>query len=258
MPMSGLFSSDQMKVGIPNHQVKTWKDYLYLLWDSNPMFILGTKSSGFIYVPEHPSFGQFISSKKEWTARRLDYGEEVRIKPSMSYVKQTDWTYMGFARLRLFWKDGVNLSDVVAAYQGDNVALESFLLSSLEKVLLENRSSASPPPGEEMCSLALIVGLMENFDAVKQFVDTRPYKFWLKFAEQAEDCPFEIGDREGVLSIVTALSRAGLLKRGLGEEVYLEPINRRLKEKQSPSERMCNLYKDGGIDLVVEKLLYNF
>jgi len=258
MPTFGEFSSDQIKVGIPNFQVKTWKDYLRLIWDSNPMFILGTKSNGLVYIPEHPHFSHFIFSNQEWVARRLDTREDFKIRPEMSHVRQTDWTYMGFARLRLFWKDGVSISDVATACQSDNRTLESFLASSLEKVLIENRSSASPPPGEEMCSLALIVGLIENFDAIKQFVNARPYKFWLKFAKQAESWPLEKGDRDGTLSMVVDLARTGLLKRGIDEEIYLEPIFRRLKEKLSPSEKMFNFYKDGGIDLVVEKLLYHF
>lgn len=258
MPTFGEFFGDQQKVGIPHHPVENWKNYLHFLWNFNRMFLLGTKSNGLVYVPQHPYFSHFISSDQEWLARRLDTREEICIKPEMSHVKQTDWTYMGFTRLRLFWKDGVNLSDVATAYKSNDATLEGFLSSSLEKVLLENRSSASPPPGEEMCSLALIVGLIENFDAVKRFADARPYEFWLKFASQAEGHPLIMGDKDRILSEVVSLSRTGLLKRGLGEEIYIEPIVRRLKEKKSSSERMFDLHEKGGIDLVVEKLLYHF
>lgn len=257
---TGYFAGDQLKIGLPPQEVNTWQAYLHLLWDANPMFILGSKSGGFEYVPEHPTFGTFISLPmgQEWTGRRLSTKEDVSITPHMSHVEQTDWNYMGFARLRLFWKGGTSINEVVKSYHGDELALDEFMSSRLEKVLLENRISACSPPGEEMCSLALIVGLIENFDAVKQFADARSYEFWLDFARQAEGLPLSAGNEDHILSDVVSLSRAGLLKRGIGEEMYLEPIVRRLKDEKSPSERMLDLYDNGGIEAVVENLLYQF
>jgi len=258
--ISGIFPGDRLKVGLPEEEANTWQSYMRLLWDANPMFILGTKSSGVVYIPEHPTFGAFISSDREWVARRLDTGENVYVAPSMSYVAQTDWTYMGFARLRLFWKDGVSLSGLVTAYQGDSTMIEEFLSANLEKVLLENRSSACPPPGEEMCPLALVVGLIENFNEVERFAKARPYSFWLKLASAAEWQSFDSSvENTGVLEILSrilSLSRSGLLKRGLGEERYLEPLVRRIAEKKSPSERMLDFYRQGQESAVIENLLY--
>ncbi len=264
VPSAGLFGNDRLKVYLPPQEIRTWHDYLHLLWDSNPMFILGTKSSGLVFVPEHPTFGAFMSSPPidGWKARRVDTNEELSIRPEMSHVAQTDWTYMGFARLRMFWKDGTRLNDVIEAYRGDGKTLESFLGAHLDKVLLENRSSASPPPGEEVCSLAFIVGLIENLDAVRCFADARPYSFWLSVAKAAEHLPLtsrvEGVDVTELLLQTLSLAQDGLLQRGFQEERYLEPLFRRVREHQSPSERMLKFFKEGGVDAVVEHSLYHF
>lgn len=264
VPTTGMFASDRLKVYLPQQEVNTWQAYMRLLWNANPMFILGTKSCGLVYIPEHPTFGIFISSPPSggWIGRRLDNNEEVRVIPDMGHVMQTDWTYMGFARLRLFWKGDTMLSDVVEAYRSDDRVLEAFLSCHLEKVLLENRASASPPPGEEMCSLAFIVGLIENFDAVERFVKSKPYSFWLAIAHAAEHLPMK-SRVEGVevtevLSQALSLSQSGLIRRAGNEEEYLEPLVRRIRENQSPSERMLTLYETGKEEAILEHLLYRF
>ena len=140
--------------------------------------------------------------------------------------------------------------------------IASFMTGHLDKVLLENRSSATPPPGAEMCSLALATGLVTNIDAVDEFIQQRPYGFWLEFAEAAERMPFD-SCVQGVsvptlAKRVVELAREGLKRRGNNEEQYLEELERRISIKQSPSEQMLAIRDADGIDAVVEKLRYRF
>jgi gamma-glutamylcysteine synthetase len=257
------FPEDRHKVCLPESEVSTWSSYLRLLWGMNPMFILGTKNSGLVYIPEHPTFAKFMVDAPAggWIARRLDTGEEVRIIPQMDHVRNTDWSYMGFARLRLFWKENTKLSDVIAAYLAqDEKATAMFMEENLEKVLIENRSSATPPPGSEMCSLALIVGLLENIGAVERFVEEYPYDFWLSLAAAAEQSPFDTSvrtvDVPRLAQQILVLARNGLIRRDVGEEMYLENLQRRITDKQSHSELMLELANRKGIDAVVESLRY--
>ncbi len=256
------FKNDRLKVCLPCEETNTWQEYLRLLWERNPMFLLGTKNDGLVFVPEHPDFATFVSSppKEGWVAKRLDSGQLTRISPTMEHVAQTDWTYMGFARLRLFWKAETPLKTLVEAYQIGGEHLNAFLREHLEKVLLENRSTASPPPGEETCSLAFILGLVENFEAMEQFVKQKPYSFWLELARAAEKQPlsFNIGGVEvaDLIDKILALSRTGLVRRGHGEERYLEPLARRVRERESPAERFYALGTHRDQDVLFKHLLY--
>jgi gamma-glutamylcysteine synthetase len=262
IPTSGEFSRDIWKVGVPRGETATWWTYLRLLWQKSNMFLIGTKCSGMVYIPEHPTFAAFILSppRDGWKARQLGTSKELRVHPSMDHVAQTDWSYMGFARLRIFWKEGTSLQELIAAYQGNEENLNAFMQANVAKVLLENRSSATPPPGEEMCSLALLTGIVENFDAAQDFVGRHPYGFWTSFTDAAEYMPlnaFVNGVRViDLLSELLLLSEQGLIRRGFGEEKYLKPLMKRVHDECSPSERMKALYSTHGIDAVVEKLLY--
>ena len=259
----GRFPEDRHKIGLPESEISTWCSYLRLLWEMNPMFMLGTKSNGLVYVPEHPTFARFILNAPDvgWRAHRMNTAEEVLIAPEMDHVRNTDWSYMGLARLRLFWREETKLSEVVAAYlTQDEKTIATFMEENLEKVLIENRSSATPPPGSEMCSLALIVGLLENIDAVEIFVKAYSYDFWLAMASAAEFVPFDSSVQTVYIpelaKLVLAFARDGLVHRGLGEEVYLENLENRISCKQSHSELMLKLANERGIDAVVESLRY--
>lgn len=261
---TGRFGDDARKVAVPAHEVRSWEDYLRLLWDSNPMFLVGTKTSGLVYVPEHPTFMTFLSHppKGGWETEQLDGTRGESVMPNFTHVIQSDWTYMGHARLRLFWKEGTDVREFVNAYQAGSETLDSFMAQNLAKVLIENRSSASPAPGTEMASVALATGIIENLAEVATYLARKPYSFWIKVAESAEHAPFK--SHVGDVSIpelaheIVSLAKRGLTKRDRDEEQYLEPLVERISSGVSPSECMLREFERGGEDAVVEKLLYRF
>lgn len=261
VPNTGKFGSDQYMVGVPTAEVGTWREYLRLLWQKHRMFMLGTKCEGLIYIPEHPTFAAFILSPptRGWRARNIA-GRDVQVMPTMEHVSQTDWSYMGFARLRIFWKEETQLPDLIAAYQSGEDHIAAFMTEHVKKVLLENRSSAAPPPGEEMCSLAFLAGLVESFGAVEEYVRRKPYAFWRDLVRAAESVPLS-GNVQGIpvveiLEDLLALSSAGLARRARGEGKYLDPLHQRIRDQQSPAERMHKLCAANGIEAVVKELLY--
>ena len=263
MPIAGPFVGDRSKVGMPLEEVHTWREYFKLLWGSR-MFLLGTKTGDMVYVPEHPTFEQFIlhPPTSGWQARRIDSPELQPIAPNMVHVEQTDWTYMGFARLRLFWKSGTTLRELLDAYRDDD-AFEQFLKQHLKKVLLENRSSATPPPGYEMNSLAFVSGLIENFDVVESLLGEKPYRFWQAVAQAAECQPLDslVWDESipELASRFVELSAVGLHGREKGEDRYLDPIRHMLHNtRRSHSESNLKVWQQGGLDGLLKTLLYGF
>ncbi len=264
VPWEGRFKDDSRKVAIPEQEVRSWHDYLRLLWDSGPMFLVGTKTSGLVYIPEHPTFMSFLSEspKGGWQSEQLDGTPGESVVPNFTHVAQSDWTYMGHARLRLFWKEGVDLRGLLDAYHAGSETLDPFMARNIAKVLIENRSSASPVPGTEMVSIALATGITENLAEVATYLSRKPYSFWAKVANSAETAPFK-SHVDGVsiaelASEIVALAKHGLLKRGRDEEQYLEPLVERIASGSSPAECMLREFQRGGEDAVVEKLLYRF
>lgn len=263
VPHHGRFAADRHKIWLPETEIRSWGNYLDLLWMRNPMFILETKSDGLVYVPEHPTFLDFILKppSEGWQARRLDNGSMVRVVPEFAHVAQTDWTYMGFARLRIFWKPDIELGKLTDWLHSGN-DLDAFVSVNADKVLLENRSSACPLPGEEVVSLAFAAGLAANYTEALHYVDRRPYVFWLALAHAAEFAPLDshVGDAyvPQLAQDVLTLSSDGLRGRERDESHFLEPIIRRCKALQSPSEEMLALHGARGMEAVLDRLRYRF
>ena len=258
VPYFGHFKNDRYKVCLPSNQITSWNEYLALLWENNPMFVLGTKNSGLVFIKDHPSFWEFITKAPAggWETESIETGQRAFLQPEFNHLVQTDWTYMGFARLRWLWKDNVSLSDLISARQ--NGKIDEFFSENLKKVLIENRSTATQPPGEELSSLAFVVGLLAEFEKSEKLANSRPYSFWLALAHEAEFAPLR-STFDGVY--VPALVRAfleialeGLASRNLDEKIFLLPLFQRLVDGLSPSERSLQTFKDGGMTAVIEKL----
>jgi len=67
----------------------------------------------------------------------------------------------------------------------------------------------------------------------------------------------KVGDQEDELGLIAlrmwALARQGLIRRGLGEEKFLDPLERRLHASTCPADRAENLFESGGIDALLDK-----
>ena len=247
--------SDRERVWLPSQEVNSWADYLSLLWDKTPMFLIGTKNSGLAYIRRHPSFWKFISanSGKVWAAKTVSDGSKFGLQADMTHVQQSDWSYMGLARLRWQWKDGVTVAELVEARQKGKE--EEFLAENLTKVLLENRSSATAPPGQELASLALVTGLVANLDDAERFSQVMYYENWKELATAAEVQPLD--SRDAVLALckdMLAIAKAGLQKRGLGEDSYLEPLMERVETGLSPSEIGLGIYQQHQLEGIITNL----
>lgn len=264
MPGSGPFADDRFKVGMAHEEVRTWHQYFKQLWGTR-MFFLGTKAGDPVFVPAHPTFEQFLfqTPSRGWETRNIRTGETGSLLPNMAHVAQTDWTYMGSARLRLFWKEETRLSELMDAYR-DDAAFDGFLRHHLKKVLLENRSSASPPPGSEMCSLAFVTGVVENLDAVDAAASRDLYGWWKRIASAAETQPLwtvDVDQSRHIADIArryVQLASEGLERRGRGEDSYLDPVRHLLEvSRKSHSETHLDMWRQDGLPGLLQTLRYD-
>ncbi|MCG6922309.1 MAG: hypothetical protein LJF15_14675 [Acidobacteria bacterium] len=252
VPRSGPFAADAGKVGVPGHELQTWRDYLALLWEASPMFLAGTKDHGAVWVPEHPTFIRFLEDApaEGWPARTLS-GNGVRVHPAPEHIAQTDWTYMGFARIRWKWRqDPADVGAFVEAWRGDGI--EPFLASHLEKLVIENRCNSTQPPAHSLVSLALVSGLLANLEDALELVSREPYAFWVSVLHASTTEPLDT-TVEGRSIPAYAREMVDVARRGLrarGEDdpdSALSELDRRIDEKTSPSEELLREYRSGGL-----------
>jgi gamma-glutamylcysteine synthetase len=257
VPRSGAFAADAVKVGVPELEIRTWRDYLSLLWEKSPMFLVGTKDHGAAWVPQHPSFIRFLEEapRDGWVARTLG-GEEIRIFPEPAHVEQTDWTYMGFARIRWKWRRRpAGVAELLGAWRDDKI--EAFLASQLEKVVVENRCNATQPPAHALVSVALVSGLLANLDDALELALQKPYAFWVSVLEASTTDPLGTSvEGQPITELAREMvdvARRGLKKRGEEDaDLALAELDRRLDEETSPSEELLREYRHGGMKRLLE------
>lgn len=261
-PRVGKYAIDHVKFLIPQKEICSWKDYLQLLWHTTPMFFLGTKNDGPVFVPRHPTFWEFLteSPKEGWNARRIVDNQEFLLVPDASHAEGTDWSYMGFARLRFkFTPTTFDVTEIKSAWN-DHDRVDEYMSRVIGRLLIENRSVAAAPPGEEYASLAFLTGLLENLDETYKFLSRYSYSFWLNCAQMAENLPFTSSiDGEPMPYILLQLldiATDGLKRRGFAEESYLQPLVERLARNQSPAEKALEIFSTQGMKGVIKHLSY--
>ena len=256
VPDTGPFGGDARKVVIPSTEIGGWDDYLSLLWDAGPMFLVGTKNHGQAFVPEHPTFLSFLrdAPAEGWAGRLLD-GLATRVIPDPSHVAATDWSYMGFARIRWKWRpQPPGVAEIIAAW--DRGGIEELMAASLAKVVIESRGSSTQPPGEDLVSLALVAGLLANLDEAIDFASSSPYAFWVRLLDDSTRLPLTsvvLGRSVPLLAAdMIAVARRGLVRRGEpSPDAWLAPLLQRIEDGVSPSDRRLDALRHGGMNEMI-------
>jgi hypothetical protein len=66
------------------------------------------------------------------------------------------------------------------------------------------------------------------------------------------------GDVLPLLAELLDIAESGLQKRGLGEEIFLLPLQERLAARRSPADRAVALFQEGGVSKLLKILsIYN-
>ena len=251
VPRGGPFGGDARRVVIPENEIGGWQDYLSLLWESGPMFLVGTKNQAQAFVPERPTFLEFLKHAPDggWAGRLLD-GTPTRVVPDPAHVAATDWSYMGFARIRWKWRpQPPSVAEIADAW--DSGGVEALMSRSLEKVVVENRGTSTQPPGEDLVSLALVSGLLANLDEATEFSRSSPYSFWVRLLGESTRLPLHsivLGRSvPDLLKETIAIARRGLVIRGEpSPDAWLAPLLQRIEDGASPAERRLRELRHGG------------
>lgn len=250
------FRNDKQRIWMPDVEITSWTQYLNIIWRNSPMFFIGTKHDGPVYLPHHPTFEEYLRGGSQQAVRIHD-SSEFSIEPHLDHVEGTDWHYMGSARLR--WKlnrDTISVDGLNAVLREGNPAkFDAYIEQGIAHLMIENRSSATAPPGEEITSLAFMVGLLENLEELEEFLFAKPYDAYRELVPRSEYEAYDFDILEA-LEHLLVIARKGLCSREQGEEKYLAPIRIRLQTRLSPSEVTRALKLEYPSEFAYSTLLY--
>lgn len=120
---------------------------------------------------------------------------------------------------------------------------------------IEDRISCQQPPDAHLCASALTLGLVENYRPLVEMAQAYSLDQWrelrLLATRHALACSYPGMPLNELLKQMLAIAHKGLCQRGLGEEVYLEPLYQRLAEKRCPADDVLQQFQDGGVESIV-------
>lgn len=245
------YLSDLDRVGMPDKEITSWYDYfsylmgfrmLTLFFDDGRPYRIFTDPSFFSFWKTAPMGG--------WEAVSID-GHWTRIyRPELVNLERLQ-RQIYISRLRFKFSSAATLEEFGKAFDHGEISLENWLDKNLEKLYIETRSDSCPPKQEEFSTLALYLGLLTNLDESFEYIVNKfTYDFWKKVFIAA---PYASIDSKinsiwipELLENIIELSKKGLIKRNLGEEIFLQPLLARVRKKTTPAEETLQIFKREG------------
>lgn len=238
------FVDDCRRVNLPEPEWQSWNDYFTTLWTQYPMFFVGTKKDGLFSVKGHPTFLEFLS-QSSWVVQDFA-GNSREVVPDIDHVNTTDWHAFYVCRPRWQLESSVTIPELLDAFHTG--AMDELMRTRALKICLENRVNPTSPPGQELSSAALLLGLLQNLATTVALVDRYDYRFWQRVFLAAQTVPLLTARVDGVrilplLAELIQIATIGLKQRGLGEELFLAPVRERVEFGLSPSEEFVYAYR---------------
>lgn len=260
-------ASQRRMIGALRERPRTIKDILLAHWAEQAMWFLPLSEAGsykggvvtFVNPPNEPSFLDFLRSGRAWPAVDL-LEQEMEVTPSIEIAAENaDW-WSFWSRFRFgINPESVSLKALLKAI--DRGDLEELFSEPglLNLSAIEWRDFSAGPLDDVMASWACAVGWVVNLDRAVDLVDRFPWAFWLALNDLILLDGFAArlnGLRASALArVVLEIAEEGLRERGLGEEVYLNPLFDRLERGMAPAERMVALFGQG-LPAVLEEFSY--
>lgn len=245
------YIDDVDRIGMPEKEISSWHDYfsylmgfrmLTLFFDDSQPYRVFSDPSFFSFWKNPPVGGwDTCSISGQWTkAYRAELVNLERLQRQV-YISRFRFRFSPLATLTEFGESFENGEDV----------LQNWLSNNFKKLYIEVRSDSCPPKNEELSTLALYLGLLTNLDESFEFVVKKfSYYFWKKLflivPYASMDSKIDDIWIPELLEQIIELSAKGLKKRGLGEEIFLQPLSDRVRRKITPSDIQLQIFKKEG------------
>lgn len=213
--------TESHRVGVPPRPFQDLRDYLETVASFKPVFV--KRDGQPITLPAYESFAQYFACQE--AAGRDISGNELRLEPRATDLDVHSTCYWYNARISHYYT-------------------------------VENRVNDQQPPGDLLCVAALTLGLVSAADLASEELAACDWED-LKSSRPAA-CEHALAARSGALELaelagrMLETARQGLKRRGLGEEVFLEPLFQRLQNRKCPADQAAELFTQGGIQALIE------
>ncbi len=237
-------SGFQRLCGFPKKPYKSISDYFRYYWETQWMILPPLRKSEWILPDQKMGFIEYFKAKKV-PAHSLK-GDKLELIPSADDLNLATICMWPHAKPHIVLDpEKVTVQKFMENFEKDS--LEEYLEGKLVNCYIECRAAAAPPKGEEMAIPALMLGLVNNIEEVKNITKLYKWEDWdnLVFAAAVKGLDAKICGKSIIpyLKELLKIAQAGLKKRSLGEEKYLEPFARRIKEKKNPADINIELFK---------------
>jgi gamma-glutamylcysteine synthetase len=212
---------DTNRVGIPPRPFGDVEDYIHTVCGLRPVYVL--RHGRPIILKKYRTFEEYLRTGR---AIGLDVqGREVSFVPERSDIELHNSCYWCNARISRYYT-------------------------------VENRVNDQQPPEDLLSISALTLGLVSALDEALEEVSRNDWRALRVMREIACRHGLETGAGDVRLvrlaSRILSVARKGLILRGLGEEKFLEPLEKRLCDFFCPADQAAHLFKAGGIKALLE------
>lgn len=209
------------QMGIPP-EFRDLGDYILYLLAFKPMLV---KRERLLQLLNKPTFKDFMLNKTPTIGQTLE-GEELIVQPTIQDIHYLN-TFCYF-NARLVPKLGT----------------------------IESRMCCQQPPGASLAPAALTLGLISNLEEAKKLTEIYPWKAWQNIRLDALKHTFNtrVNGKEimPLLAKFLNCAKEGLVKRNLGEEIFLEPLFTRLNRQKSPADEAIDIFEKEGFESFVK------
>ncbi len=235
--------------GIPKKPFTSFRDYLEYNWS--------------VYLPAAFRGADLHNFKQRKTIKEFLFGADqtsfniTQTKPDKITPNITDANMLNMyiwiqARPKLFFDKSLELTDLLKAFEENKIDEFASAEGAIDNLYAENRNIASQPWEDRLAGAAYCLGIMENIEKVEELVKEKTWEEWRALRLETMKSSMEVDEAVEVIEKLLPLAKEGLEKRGLGEEVYLEPLFERLEKKESPAMRAIQDFEDKGLDDFIE------
>lgn len=121
---------------------------------------------------------------------------------------------------------------------------------------IESRVSCQQPPQDTLAPTALTLGILENLDAATQLMHSFAPTAWQQLRRDAGKHTFEAHIQgQSIVPLLEQyldIAAQGLRQRCLGEEVFLQPLYRRLQQQKAPATIGAHIFEQQGIEAFLD------
>jgi gamma-glutamylcysteine synthetase len=218
-----LWMADEDRVGMPQTPFRNLKDYIETIALFKPVFVI--REGVPVVLPHHRTFYDYYNDP-EPVGQDMQ-GNDVPLRPEYGDFDLHCTCYWYNARISRYFT-------------------------------VENRVNDQQPPDELLCIPALTLGLVSALTEGEKVIATYNWKN-LQQARVAAYCQGLADTSDAAVDLrifagtMLDLATLGLERRGLGEELYLEPLKQRLEQNMCPADEVCQCYIEAGIPGIVER-----